>query len=247
MPTSTSAPAGTSVIEDLKNLISAGIPSTTDTTALQTFIASVGQVSSELATESGLPSAAATTIATFNDNFTAVGDDIGLGNTTQLTKDIGKLLVTSKTVLIALLANIVATNVSSTGCSGYDTISVTDFQTQSGIPVTGVYDAATVTSIESLFGSSAAVPPACGANTNPASPTSPTVPTLPSTPTSPTTPTSPVSTTAPTTTASTATTVLAVGAGALAIGTLAYFLYQGSQVAAVAALENPRRRRSRRR
>jgi hypothetical protein len=240
MPSSVFAPTS-NVYQLLETLISTGVPAATDAAAVQTFITNIGNVSTAIANKSNLPAPVAADIATFNSDVTALGSDVGLGNDAKFATDGAALLTSANALLISMLAAELATDVSSNGCSGYDVSNAGMFQQYAGITVTNVYDDATVTAIEGILGSSMTVPAACSGVTSPTSP-SPPVPT-PSPVISTTTPTA--TPTAATPPASVTTTVLAVSGGVLAVGTLAYFLWQTGQVAA--ALENPRRRRRGRR
>lgn len=191
--------------------------------AAQPIVTELAQAAQDLASDTTQP---AQVIAYGNALNTAAGvvaQDIAANNTASLGSDADKMVHAAQSLYAASLANVVAQDVTSNGCSGYTAANVTAFQQADGtIAVTNVYDAATAARVASWIGSSPAACPATSTTSSGGSSTT--------------------TTTAPTPTTDSTTTAVIVGASVVAIGALAVLLYQSGK-SATALKANPRKRR----
>lgn len=209
--------ANKSALAYLIPIFTAGWPSSGSAAQWQALASSITPYATSIATDTTQPTVVQQAASIVEGASSAIAS--GTPTATNMTN----LWAALKALVLAGLANTIVNDITTNGCSGYDSIGVGSFQSIDGIAVTSVYDAATVAAIQSILGSSVSVPAACAAASSGGGTSSGgggTTPVGGGTPAPPAT----TSTSDPTTTA------LIVGASVVAIGTLAVLLYKSGKM-----------------
>lgn len=153
--------AGASPLKVLANLLSVGWPAGSPISAMTAILTALQPAAAALASD---PSSPALVVANANSAIAAAGlvaQDIANTGAVSANNNAG-LWRSLNTLLTNGLAAAVIADVNANGCAGYSPSTVKSFQAQDGTPpVTGVYDAATVTELKAIFGGAVTVPAAC--------------------------------------------------------------------------------------
>jgi len=223
--------ASIAALQQLQTLIAA--PNLSSTAATTTWLASIATQLQTIGADTSAPSVVITDVNNVNTAAGRLAQDITNGD--PETPELTALGQTVATLVKSASGAVVLSDVATNTCTGYSNKDVSLYQGAAGIPVTGIYDAATVASLVTLFGASA-VPPVCASGSGSAGGGTTSAGSITSS-------SGTTSTSAPTSTSTSATTTaLIVGASVIAIGGLAFLLYQSGK-AATALKTNPRKRR----
>ncbi len=203
----------------------------------------LGNINTALATiqaDNTLPSTTpARVTATVNAVSAALNDIAINANSLQIANDMTAVYREIEGLSSLILAATLVEDINTNGCTGYSAVNASNFQTTFGLPVTGVYDAATVQALPTLLaGTGATIPAVCpasngtqggaGGGSGWIGPHPIVVPVSPGNGTTTSTPT--------TTATSSSTTAIVVGVVSIAaIGTFAYLLSRSQSIAAKAA------------